>query len=341
MKKTTIAKFIAVILILGVFGGYLSWQYNDYLSPVEVEGEVKVIIPKGSSTSTISEILYDKGVIKNPYVFRFYIEHEEVASKLQAGTYYFSGTVSLEDLCSELQKGVIHAEAVKVTIPEGKKVTETIEILVKAGFGDYDKFIEYCNEGDFSKYEWIPDAKDVVEPANRLEGFLAPDTYEFYADATEKHIIDTLLAQFDKVWTSEYDKKAADLGYSVYEIVTIASLIEREVKLDSERPLVASVIYNRFDKGMLLEFCSSIQFLFDEPHPVITFEDTEMESPYNTYKYKGLPPGPVAAPGKAAIEAALNPEDTDYLYFRTKDDGTGGHYWNKTYEEHLKAGQKK
>ena len=338
MSKTFIAKTIAIVLILGVFIGYIIWQVNDFLSPAELDSEVKIIIPQGSSTAKIAEILEDSGLIKNSYVFRYYIKKEGIAGKLQAGTYTFSGTVSLEDLCKELQTGVVQADSIKVTIPEGKKVTETIQILVDAGLGDYDTYIEYCNNGDFSEYEWIPELEDVVEPANRLEGFLFPDTYQIDPSWSEEKIIDMLLAQFDKVWTDEYQQKADDLGYSVYEIITIASLIEREVKLDEERPLVASVIYNRFKEDMSLEFCSSIQFLFEEQHPEVLLSDLEIENLYNTYKYPGLPPGPIAAPGKASIEAALNPADTDYLYFRAKEDGSGSHYFSKTYEEHLQAG---
>lgn len=338
MKKT-IAKAIAVVVILGVFAGYIYSQYKQMIAPIELSKPIELRIPTGSSAVRISELLEEKGLIHNAYVFRYYVKQAGATSKLQAGNYTFSGTVSLESLCKQLQTGKIEAESVRVTIPEGKKVSETIKILVDAGLGDYDAYMDYCNNGDF-KYKWIPDPKAVKEPANRLEGFLFPDTYRMSTDWSEEYIIDMLLAEFDKKWTEQYQKAADDLNYSVYEIITIASLIEREVKLNDERPMVASVIYNRFAANMKLEFCSSIQFLFEEQHPVVLLSDLEIENPYNTYKYAGLPPGPIAAPGIAAIEAALYPADTDYLYFRTKDDGSGGHFFSKSYDEHLNAGKK-
>ena len=149
-----------------------------------------------------------------------------------------------------------------------------------------------------------------------------------------------MLAQFHSVWTEEWQARAKELGYTPLEIVTIASMIERETSVDFERPIVAGVIYNRLEQGMMLQIDATIQYALGEQKDRLLYSDLEIDSPYNTYKIQGLPPGPIACPGAACIEAALYPEESDYLYYRTKNDGTGEHYFAETYEEHLANGER-
>ncbi|MCL1906242.1 MAG: endolytic transglycosylase MltG, partial [Clostridiales bacterium] len=150
----------------------------------------------------------------------------------------------------------------------------------------------------------------------------------------EKQIIEMMLKQFDSIWTEEWQAKADDLGMSLPEVVTLASIIEKEAAVEADRPVISGVFHKRLGIDMMLQSCATIQFLLGEPKVPLLNSDLEIESPYNTYKYPGLPPGPIASPGVAALKAALYPEETEYLYFRAKNDGS--HRFSVTYEEHLK-----
>ena len=177
---------------------------------------------------------------------------------------------------------------------------------------------------------------DSVQGESRLEGFLFPDTYSVPKGSNEKFIINEMLKRFDEIYTPDMRKKAKKMGYTDREIVTVASIIERETVLDDERAKVASVIYNRLDKNMKLQMCSCVQFLLGKQKHFLDENDISIESPYNTYIYEGLPPGPIACPGKASLEAALNPAKTDYIYFVVSDKGDGSMKFSKDYDEFLK-----
>ncbi|MEG1538158.1 MAG: endolytic transglycosylase MltG, partial [Clostridiales bacterium] len=220
----------------------------------------------------------------------------------------------------------------KVTIPEGLKVSQIARIFANAGLADYDAFMDYCSNGEFP-YAYIPDKDQVPEPGNRLEGFLFPDTYMIDPDWTEQQIVDMLLHQFAMVWEqNNFQARADELGKGVYEIVIMASLVEKEAVVEQDRPLIAGVFYKRLEIGMNLESCATIQFLFDEPKLKLLNSDLKIESPYNCYLHNGLPPAPIAAPGLASLKAAAYPEESEYLFFRARTDGS--HRFSKTLAEH-------
>ena len=171
-----------------------------------------------------------------------------------------------------------------------------------------------------------------------LQGYLFPATYDIYEDTTAASLIDTMLEKFRSVYTSEYSAKAADLGYTDYQILIMASIVEREAKIDSERPIIAGVIYNRLKIDMMLQMCPTVLYpltdgMYDKSE--VTYDDLEIESPYNTYKNTGLPVGPICNPGQASIEAVLYPDENDYLYYHTSDAGDGSHIFSSTYDEHI------
>lgn len=172
--------------------------------------------------------------------------------------------------------------------------------------------------------------------ANRLEGFLFPETYDVFATSMEHDIINRLLGQFDAVYKDEYYNRATELGYDLNQIITIASLIERETRVDSERAIVASVIYNRLNMGMALQIDATVQYALGEQKDRLSYKDTEIDSPYNTYKVPGLPPGPICSPGEASIKAALYPENTQYVYYVLDAKMDGSHRFSKSYDEFLK-----
>ncbi|MBP3283939.1 MAG: endolytic transglycosylase MltG [Clostridia bacterium] len=326
MKKNLILKigiiFIAVFLLLGIF-------YVIHIDEVTLKEEIKITIQEGAGTKSIAKNLKNNGIIKNTSAFVFFIKQKDATASLKPGNYKFGpGKVDFDNILETLLKGN-QAEAILVTIPEGYTVKQIAAMLSQKGLVDETKFLEYAGSMELP-YDYMEKGNDY----RQLEGFLFPETYSIPLTWTEKEIIQTMLNQFDKVWTEDYQKKADALGFSVKEIVTIASLIEREAKIDSERKTISSVIHNRLKIGMLLQIDATIQYLLPEQKERLLYKDLEVDSPYNTYKYKGLPPTPIASPGKACIEAALEPEETPYLYYRAKAVGNGEHYFSQTLEEH-------
>ncbi|MDO4733094.1 MAG: endolytic transglycosylase MltG [Bacillota bacterium] len=331
MKKFLLVFFLLLVLLAvgAVFG------VKMLVSPVETDAVAEFSIPEGSGSSSIAAILQEQGLVKNAKVFSLYARFKEVDSQFKAGSYSFpAGEWSLEAVCEKLIIGGYSSRGeVRVTIREGLTVEETIQVLVEAGLGSRDVYYDYIRNGDFSKYSFLPDANEVVEPASRLEGFLFPNTYMIELDSTEQQIIDMLLDQFVMVWTENgFDEATKDSEYSMLEIVTMASLVEKEARVDEDRPLIAGVFYKRLEIGMLLESCATIQFLLGEPKDPLLYSDLEIVSPYNSYKNAGLPPGPIAAPGLASLKAAVYPTESEYLYFRARTDGS--HRFSTTLQEH-------
>ncbi|MCI8336830.1 MAG: endolytic transglycosylase MltG [Peptococcaceae bacterium] len=329
-KQIRLGGFFLLVMIAAVL-----FMGQAYLAgrPVTLAETVSITIPDGSGTKAIAGILKDNGVIRSESAFVRYVKRNGLGQDLRSGSYTFSGEQSLADICSALKKGRGNATEVRVTIPEGLTVEQTAEIFADKGLVDKDKFIDYTLNGDFP-YDYLP-AKGTPE---RLEGFLFPDTYQISTAWDEEDIVNMLLKQFDKVFTEEWREKAEADGRSIYEVVTLASIVEREAKVAGDRPIIAGVFLNRLDIGMKLESCATVQYALGEVKPVLLYKDLEIDSPYNTYKNQGLTPTPIAAPGKASLEAALYPTESDYLFFLAKPDGS--HFFSKTLAEHNAAKNK-
>lgn len=299
--------------------------------------DVLVKIPAGATTSDIADILETEGVIDNSFMFTLSAKLDGFDGQFKYGTYIFSTTMNEEDIMTMLATEGAQAEQFKITVPEGYSVYQIADMLEEKEICTADEFLLVADslDYDYKFIEYIPvDREDGIA----LEGYLFPETYFVALDATAKDIVNTMLAQFDKVFIDEYYAKVDEMGYSLDEIITIASVIEKEAKLDSERVLMSSVIYNRSQIDMPLGMCSTVLYAqgrIGEAVTQLTIEETKFESPYNTYINVGLPYGPIANPGGASIEAALFPEDTDYYYFVLIDEATGEHHFSKTYEEHL------
>lgn len=339
--------FFAVISITAVCC-YLSYNYvvgkagsrNEAREITISPGEgIYVEIPRGAGTSAIAEILKEKGIIKNTYIFRLLSMINGYDSLYRSGTHILSDKLSYEDVMRVLSSNPI---TVKVTIPEGYNVKQIAEVLEKKGLADEDKFFDALSSGQFD-YKFL---KDLPKRDNRLEGYLFPDTYEFDLKAGEKEIIDRMLANFNAKFKPEYYEKAKSMGMTVDQIVILASIIEREARRPEETDKIAGVFYNRLkskDQTLRrLQSCATIQYIFymreGTVKEKITEADTKVESPYNTYIIEGLPPGPICCPGENSIKSALFPEEHDYLYFVARGDGT--HEFSRTYAEHQAAQRK-
>ncbi|HYE84229.1 MAG TPA: endolytic transglycosylase MltG [Clostridia bacterium] len=332
--KFNIFRFLFFCLLLSMAASY--FYYNSGLGAVsEQEGAaIEIVIPKGSNVRTISKLLKEKDIIKNSLVFELYCKFNNKSDKIKAGKYSIDNSLEVPEIVEFIVSGKALIDTIKFTIPEGYNLAQIVERISSLEVVSPENIQAALGSNKY-QYEFIG---QIPDRENKLEGYLFPDTYEIYKDTTAETIIEKLLARFDDVFTEEYRNRAEELNMSIDQIITLASIIEREARLDTERKTISAVFHNRLKKNMLLQSCATVQYLLKEQKEVLTYKDLEIESPYNTYKHAGLPPGPIASPGLKAIEAALYPEDVDYLYFVAKDDGS--HVFTKTYNEHLNAQNK-
>lgn len=312
-----VAVALCLVILLGVGWAIMSPGKN---ASVENGQAVTVDIAQGSGTAAIAQKLGDAGLIKSPILFRLQSRLSNSDGAFKAGVYKISAGTSQSEIFKILKKGP-QAVYVTVTIPEGKTIPQIAQIFSKKAGINAEEFTSYAQSAApelAKKYTFLDGAYN-----NSLEGFLFPDTYRIAADATPEKVAGMMVKRFDEVWNNLSGPQARAKKYSTLQLVTIASLVEREVAHASDRPLVASVIDNRLASGMKLQFCSTVQFLLpgEEERTKIrlTNADISIDSPYNTYKNQGLPPGPIANPGRAALDAALSPASTDYLFFQVVD----------------------
>lgn len=331
MKRAWVKALLAVLAVLvlaGAGGGWWAWQeYQERLEPVAAGADetVLVTIPPGASTSDIAALLHTENLIRDPLAFRLYARQHQLDQSLKAGEFMLSRGMDVAGLLEALITGTV--VTYPFTVPEGLTVVQMADVLHKQGVADRDRFLEAARDPALLPAGAVIDG-DVREP---LEGYLFPDTYQIPRGYTEAEIVRLMVQRFEQVMTDELRARAAELGMTLHEAVTLASIVEREAT-SQDRAGVASVFHNRLDIGMKLDSCATINYVLDEPKLILTYADLETESPYNTYLNTGLPPGPIASPGEAALRAALYPDESDYFYFVVKADG--GHAFARDYGEH-------
>ncbi|WP_459128811.1 endolytic transglycosylase MltG [Guggenheimella bovis] len=327
-------RFLLILALLFTLVGCDQIESSMH-EPVDPNDKTMVdfTVETGESVKSVAGKLDEMKLIADSGVFKNYMSDNDLAKKLRPGTYKLSKSMRLEEIVATITKPKETArETVKVTFPEGFEVKDIINKLVEEGLvSDVEAFKKVLKEEPFD-YEFLQG----VDRESLLEGYLFPDTYEFYKDSTAKEIIEKFLKNFDKKYSEELRARAKELDLSTNDVVTLASIIEREGKSKDEFPIIAGVFYNRIKDGMPFQACSTVQYILGERKPVLSIADTKIESPYNTYLHKGLPPAPIASPSLTAIKAALYPEEHDYLFFVVKNMGDGTHYFAKTYDEHLK-----
>lgn len=332
MKKRAGMTLLAVLLVFLTAGCALVAPV-DAVDPASTE-TVLVEIPQGSGLGTVAELLKGRGLIRSELGFKSQAKAMKAEADLKAGTYELSKAMSAEEIIDKLVAGAVYVERVKVVIPEGYELKQIVQRLEEAGLIEPEAFQEAMETGGYD-YRIV---SELPEGPGRMEGFLFPATYQIPKGASEQEIVTMLLGAFDRQFKSEWYDRAKELDMTVLEVVTLASIVEREAKLDSERPLIAGVFHNRLKIGKQLESCATVQYALGERKTRLYFKDLEVKSPYNTYKHTGLPPGPIASPGTRSIEAVLYPEASDYLFFRTSAKGDGSHDFSKTFQEHQISG---
>lgn len=326
LNNNTLKWLLPVVIVCLVVAGSL---YGLARSASTTAGEnVLVMIKPGMSSQAIGELLYGNGLVKSVFVFRVVAKLQGAESSLQAGEYSFSRTMTVQQIVGKLARGETAFK--QFTVPEGYTIDQIAAMLEAKQLASAEKFKAYAAAS--APYDYINPSPGVKY---RVEGFVFPDTYRVSAGTSEEQLVKMMVAQFQTKFTPAMAQRAAELGLSVREVVILASLVEKEAQVARERPVIAGVFQSRLKNGMPLQSCATIQYILGYPKPELTIQDTEIPSPYNTYKNMGLPPGPIASPGLAAIQAVLNPADTGYLYFVAQKDGS--HVFSATYEEHLAA----
>ncbi len=303
---------------------YIDHQIHTPANPGT--GKVRVVIPLGATFHETASILHEAGLVDNELVFDWYARYRHLDRSVEAGAYQMDRSWNMDQLLRALQTAV--PDEIFVTIPEGYTIQKTAKRLDTGGVIKGPEYIALASGSTFDdKFSFL-----LGRPAGAsLEGFLFPDTYLVPKDATAKDLITLQLTQFGKVWTDARQAQAVQRKLNALQIVTMASLIEREARFDDDRAKVASVIYNRLAQGMLLQIDATVLYAKGVWQSTVTLADRKIDSQYNTYLHPGLPPGPIANPGAKALDAALNPAQTDYLYYLS--DPQGHNHYARTLEE--------
>lgn len=290
-------------------------------------------IEEGTSTRAIATQLKEEGIIGSEISFLVKLRLSSYSGKLQYGVFAIEEGWSMNELFEELTSGGIQENTINITIPEGFSAEKIGDLLEKNGMFSKEEFLEAANTKEGYDFSWLDDIKEVKGRKILLQGYLYPDTYNFYKDAAPQQVVAAMLENFE----SHYNEIDTDMDMD--ELVTMASVIEREVAVPSESKRVAGVIKNRLEQNMRLQIDPTALYpltdgMYDKKK--VTYEDLEIESPYNTYRNTGLPVGPICSPSLESMKAAAEPESHDYLYYHTKKDSQE-HEFFKTYEEHLKS----
>jgi UPF0755 protein len=340
IRKIIMITIASLILLIGIVGlvGFL--YINSAMKPVDPDDDTikKVKIPIGSSVNGISTLLEEQGIIKDARVFKYYIKFRN-ESGFQAGEYKLSPSMPIEDIVTSIKTGKLMKEAaMKITIPEGKQLIQIADIIAVKTDEDPKKVFKKLNDKKFVKSmrEQFPqlltseiENEKVLYP---LEGYLFPATYDFYEEKpTLESIVIEMLKKTEETLQA-YESQMDKNDYSVHQMLTFASLVEEEATAQVDRGKIASVFYNRIEEDMPLQTDPTVLYAKGSHKSRVYYKDLEVKSPYNTYKNKGLPPGPIANAGTTSIDAVLKPEKTDYLYFLATPEGEV--LYSKTLDDH-------
>lgn len=316
---------LAFLVVICVSAGAIWMEFQSLLEPVTSEKkEIVVNIPPGSSAGYIGRILEKNGVIRSGDAFRYLVAYKKVGSRLKAGEHILDGSMSTPQVLKSLMEG--HFKLYPVTVPEGLTITEIATLVHNSGLADREAFIQLCHNRSF--------ISSLGLEQESLEGYLFPETYHFIRGATTKGIIKAMVDRFFTIW-EQLEPLAAQQELTRHEIVTLASIVEKETGAAVERPIIASVFLNRLAIGMRLETDPTVIYGIEDFDGNITKKHLQTPTPYNTYVIKGLPPGPIANPGEASLRAVLEPAREEYLFFVSKNDGT--HHFSKSLREHNNA----
>ena len=331
-----------VVLIIIAIAGYSGYNYvTSALEPMDPESnkQIEVEIPMGSGITLISSILEEKGIIKDARIFKYYTKFKN-ESAFQAGDYSLTQSMTLDEIIESLKTGRVYREPVfTMTVPEGLTLEQVASVIQKNTSHKAEDFMKKVTDVAYVE-QLMTEYPDLLTEnilneniRHALEGYLYPATYPFYEEKPSiEEIVKTMLTSMNTI-VSEYTPILEEREMTVHELLTFASLLEEEATAQTDRETIASVFYNRMDIDMPLQTDPTVLYALGSHKDRVLYEDLEVDNPYNTYQNVGLPPGPIAGAGKTSIEAALNPSQTDYLYFLADKEGTN--HFAKSYDEHL------
>lgn len=333
----------AAFLLFVVVNDYIEdykGEYETELTSMESNPgeEVVVEIPKNSSAKEVAKILKKNGLIKFEKAFVKRLQGSEYRGRLQSGTFTLKKGMNTLEMMEIMSKEDDNSKAVKqLVIPEGYTVDMIGAKCEEEGICTKREFINAVKSVTSNDFEYLLDVPSGADVRYKLEGYLFPATYDITKNTKAKDVVSMMLNAFEAYYTDEMNSLAVQRGLNSFQVLTMASMIEREAKIDSERPIIASVLNNRIASDMLLQIDSTVLYpqsegMYDIGDP--TLEDLALKSPYNTYMYSGLPAGPICNPGLSCINAVLNPEETNYLYYHVIDKEKGEHVFTETYDEH-------
>lgn len=340
-KPLIVVAVILIIILVSLIYGYSQYKiYQDEYQGMEsTEGvDVVVVIPEGAATKQIAQILKDNGLIQFPSAFVKRVKESDYRGSLQPGEFTLNTGMSTWEMIEILG----HVEPVRtvmatVTIPEGFSIEQIAYRVNAEGLFTEEEFLEAVQEDTYT-YDFLDSIPEGVNVNYRLQGFLFPATYDIYEDTTAHDLVDMMLRKFDEVYSDGMRAQAEAMNYTAFEVVNRAAIVEREAKLDEERPMIAGVINNRLEQGMMLQMCPTVLYpitngVYDKSE--VTYDDLEVDSLYNTYKNTGLPVGPICNPGAVSLNAVLYPAEHNYLYYHVDNEEIGSHIFTETYEEHV------
>lgn len=337
LRLKIILLFFAAFLAVGVY--LVASYWRGIGAPLNEKGRDKVfVVSKGESVKDIAANLYDFELINSKTYFEIYIWRTKKEKDLQAGEYILNPKMDIKEIAEIISGGEVLNKELTIKIIEGWRIKEINDYLIKNGVIKDNSFIDLAG---VKKKDWTinfideePEfLADMPNDAN-LEGYLFPDTYRIYKDAKAEDIIYKMIDNFGEKVSSEMRDDIKKQGKTIYEIIKMASLVEKEVRTLEDMKIVAGIFWTRLKIGQPLESDASLSYVLDDKKPSHSAAELALDSPYNTYKYKGLPPAPICNPGLNAIQAAIYPTDTQYNYFLTKPDSSEV-VFSKTYKEHL------
>lgn len=346
VRKIVAIIAIVFVLIIGVVGLFGYNYVKGALKPLDPNATktIAVEVPIGSSLSSISTLLEKKGVIKDARVFKYYAKFKN-ESQFQAGNYDLTQAMTFDELIESLKTGKVYRKPVfTMTVPEGLTLEQIGKVIEKKTPYTQKEFMDLVTSDTFVQQmmanypELVTEAVLADNIRYDLEGYLYPATYSYYEEKPSlQAIVEEMIAAMNNV-VKNYSDVLAEKQMSVHQLLTFASLLEEEATAQTDRETIASVFYNRINGGMPLQTDPTVLYALGDHKDRVLYEDLEVDNAYNTYKNKGLPPGPIAGAGKTSIEASLNPSQTDYFYFLADKEGVN--HFSKTYDEHLQKVEK-
>lgn len=338
---------VSVIIVLGLLGSGWNAIYGNFLAPTDVNDrtDVAFAVESGQSLTRVANNLEAAGLIRNRSVFKYYCDFAGMGQKIQAGNYVLNRTMTMSEIADQLTRGDGNPIVRNITLIPGWTIEDFADKLYTDGvITDKEGFLALCRTGEsFNDYYYINtvlSTKDVGQRKYVLEGYLSPNTYEVYTDATNEDIIRKLLSQTENAFPADAQDRAEEMGYTMDQMLSLASMIEKEAKAE-DMAKVSAVFHNRLKAGMKLQSDVTIHYVTGVLKMSLDNSDLALNSPYNTYQVTGLPLGPVCNPSEEAINAALYPDETyvaeNYLYFCAKDPESGELHFSKTLKEHEQA----